>query len=246
MLRSIEKELQDSELKNNDSSGVDVMTIFEFKSNFAGFQFNIDKTVKLQIEFWNELIEENPDIQKLINLASALTMKFEELDKMFIALSAYDLNSSRYLELYSRFLKEIMHDEFESKRISEKLDLMSKNRASNHDAQEDKNDNYGDNNNCLIITMNGNKEGFCNMLSVGNEITNVLKYKPSEIVGNNVSMLMPDAYSKNHDSYVRRYVESGEARIIGKKRNLYAMDKRGYLKGCSLFLKVLPDLTDVR
>lgn len=245
MLKSIEKELQENEIKSNDSNGVDVMTIFEFKNTYSNFQICIDKTVRLQIEFWNELIEENPDIQKLINLASALTMRFEELEKMFSDLSAYDLNSNKYLELYSRFLKEIIHDEFESKRISEKLDLMSKNRGNVHDPHEDKNDNFGDNNNCLIVTVSGNKENLGTILSVGNEIMNVLKYRPADVQGSNVKMLMPDVYSKNHDSYILRYLETGEVRIMGKKRNVYAMDKRGYIKGCSLFLKVLPDLSEV-
>lgn len=245
MLKTIEKELQEGEIKSNDSNGVDVMTIFEFKNTYSNFQMSIDKTVKLQIEFWNELIEENPDIQKLINLASALTMKFEELEKMFGVLSAYDLNSNKYLELYSRFLKEIIHDEFESKRISEKLDLMSKNRGSTHDPHEDKNDNFGDNNNCLIVTVSGNKDTLGNIVSIGSEVMNVLRYKPSDVQGSNVKILMPEIYAKNHNDYVNRYLETGEARIMGKKRNIYAMDKRGYIKGCSLFLKVLPDLSEV-
>lgn len=245
MLKSIEKELQDNDLKSNDTTGVDVMTIYEFKNHFSEFQLTIDKTVKLQIEFWNELIEENPDIQKLISLASILTRKFEELEKLFAVLSSYELNSNKYLQLYSSFLQDIIHDEFESKRISEKLDLMLKNRGSTHDGQDDKLDNFGDNNNCLIITVNGNREGFAHVLNAGVELANVLRYKPADVIGNNVNMLMPPMYAKRHDDYVKRYLETGEAKIIGHKRNVFAMDQRGYIKGCSLFLKVLPDLNEV-
>lgn len=40
-------------------------------------------------------------------------------------------------------------------------------------------------------------------------------YAADEVVGHNVSMLMPSPYREQHDSYVARYVATGERRIIG-------------------------------
>src|SRR5688500_15140331 len=40
-------------------------------------------------------------------------------------------------------------------------------------------------------------------------------YGPDEMIGQNVSMLMPEPYRGEHDSYVARYLSTGEARIIG-------------------------------
>jgi PAS domain S-box-containing protein len=244
IMKTIEKELQDNDLKNNDSNGIDILTIFDFKNNFSNFQINIDKAVKLQIDFWNELIDDSPNIQKLISLASILTRKFEVLEKIFQVLSSYEINNSDYLKLYSTFLQEIIHDEFESKRINEKLELMSKNRGGNIDLHDDRGDAYGESSKCLIITVSGNEDTLGEVLNIGNEVNSILKFKPTEVVGNNVNMLMPEFYGSQHDGYMRRYLETGEARIIGKKRNIYALDKKGYLKGCSLFLKVLPDLSE--
>lgn len=247
IIKTIEKELQDIDLKNVDTMGIDILTIFEFKNNFENFQYNMDETVKLQIDFWNELIDESPDIQKLISLGSKLTRKFEELEQMFTILSSYEINNSGYLELYSRFLQQIIHDEFESKRIVEKLEIIVKNRGHSNDLDGDKPEGMtGDNASILIITVSGNKEKLGQILNVGSEIKYFLKYKATEVIGSNINMLMPDFYSKKHDGYMKRYLETGEAIIIGKKRNVFAQDKEGYLKGCSLFLKVLPDLSDVR
>ncbi len=245
IVKAIEKELQDIDLKNIDTMGIDILTIFEFKNNFASFQINIKEAVNLQVTFWTELMNENPDIQKLISLGSILTKKFEELEHLFGVLSSYEINNSAYLELYSSFLLQIIHDEFESKRILEKLDMIVKNRGGNHELHEERGDGIGDNSAILIITVSGNKDSLGEILNVGNEIKYFLKYKPNDVIGNNVNTLMPDFYSKKHDEYMSRYLETGEAHIIGKKRNIYAQDKQGYLKGCSLFLKVLPDLSEV-
>ncbi len=45
-------------------------------------------------------------------------------------------------------------------------------------------------------------------------------YAAYEVIGNNVSMLMPLHYQKRHDSYIKNYLASGEAKIIGIGREM--------------------------
>jgi two-component system sensor kinase FixL len=40
-------------------------------------------------------------------------------------------------------------------------------------------------------------------------------YRPRDVIGQNVKMLMPSPYRENHDSYLERYARTGEKRIIG-------------------------------
>jgi two-component system sensor kinase FixL len=40
-------------------------------------------------------------------------------------------------------------------------------------------------------------------------------YSAAEVIGKNVKMLMPSPYRENHDDYLRRYMRTGERRIIG-------------------------------
>jgi len=52
-------------------------------------------------------------------------------------------------------------------------------------------------------------------------------YGADEVIGRNVRMLMPAPYREEHDGYIRRYLETGEARIIGYGRVVNGQTKDG-------------------
>ncbi len=52
-------------------------------------------------------------------------------------------------------------------------------------------------------------------------------YMEAEAVGRNVNLLMPDPYRRQHDEYIRRYLSTGEKRIIGIDRVVVGLRKDG-------------------
>jgi two-component system, LuxR family, sensor kinase FixL len=55
----------------------------------------------------------------------------------------------------------------------------------------------------------------------------IFGYQESEVVGNNISMLMPEPDRSAHDGYIQRYQHTGERRIIGKGREVLGLKKDG-------------------
>lgn len=52
-------------------------------------------------------------------------------------------------------------------------------------------------------------------------------YEPDEVLGENIRILMPPPYRDHHDSYVQRYLATGERRIIGTGRVVVGQRKDG-------------------
>lgn len=103
-----------------------------------------------------------------------------------------------------------------------------------------------------IVTIN--ESGSIESWSKGAE--RLLGYQAEDVLRRNVSMLMPEPHSSAHDDYVRRYIATGERRIIGSRRELEAQHKDGYrvpielgvsemrLGKRRLFVGVLRDISD--
>jgi len=58
-------------------------------------------------------------------------------------------------------------------------------------------------------------------------IERVFGYRPEEVLGRNVSILMPERYAAEHDRYLDRYRETGRTGILGKARELEGRRKDG-------------------
>jgi two-component system sensor kinase FixL len=73
----------------------------------------------------------------------------------------------------------------------------------------------------IVIDTNGK------MLSFNASAVRQFGYTAEEVIGSNVSVLMPEPYREQHDSYLARYLDTGEKRIIGLDRVVVGRRKDG-------------------
>lgn len=86
----------------------------------------------------------------------------------------------------------------------------------------------------------------------------IFDYQASQLIGTNIARLMPEPHRGRHDRYIRSYLETGVARIIGTGRELVGCRRDGSqfpmdlaisemrLKGRRMFAGVVRDVTERR
>ena len=86
----------------------------------------------------------------------------------------------------------------------------------------------------------------------------IFGYQPEEIIGRNISMLMPEPDRSRHDGYIENYLRTGEAKIIGKGREVLGKKKDGtvfpfllsisevQLKDKLIFTGIVHDITELK
>jgi diguanylate cyclase (GGDEF)-like protein/PAS domain S-box-containing protein len=56
----------------------------------------------------------------------------------------------------------------------------------------------------------------------------VFGYKPEELLGLNISLLMPEPYRSEHDFYLANYLKTGKGSVIGRYREVMGLHKQGH------------------
>jgi PAS domain S-box-containing protein len=84
----------------------------------------------------------------------------------------------------------------------------------------------------------------------------IFGYNSGEAIGRNVRMLMPEPFRSEHDRYLRNYLSTGEAKIIGKGREVTGQRKDGStfpmdlaisemnVPGRTMFTGIVRDITE--
>ena len=69
---------------------------------------------------------------------------------------------------------------------------------------------------------------------VSTSIENMFGWRPDEIVGKNIKMLMPNPYHSEHDGYLLNYKNTRQSKIMGAARTLRAVRKNGEEFDCEI------------
>ncbi|GFH20382.1 uncharacterized protein HaLaN_17493, partial [Haematococcus lacustris] len=72
--------------------------------------------------------------------------------------------------------------------------------------------------NCLIRMIN---DAACELVGY--------QYK-SELMGKNINAIVPPPFSRNHNNYVRNYIQTGQSKVLDKLREFVVLHKERYVR----------------
>ena len=169
---------------------------------------------------------------------------------LFLHVGQVDLEHSRVFTGVMEDLSKLNASEAAEQETRRQLELQARQAAEQRTRLESIVDTVGTA--IITITDRGIVESF-------NEAAQtIFGYSSTEILGQNVKMLMPGEHKHQHDSYLKKYKDTGIASIIGTGRQLTGVRKNGQefpmflhvgqvkLENRTIFTGAIEDLTDIK
>ena len=230
-IKNMRNQISDSNESNNMEQEIDALN-----HKYRRLKFLIENSTKLYGEFWGIFatnVTNNLNTFKLYNLGQKLNLYLKEINNLWdneLKQKKIDSENQGIIQLYSRFLKEILWNKKKSEEITKKLnDEHLHHHENKKNAEENKQGNNIENdleNPNYILYSTSNEKGECTIGQCTNSIVNLLGYMKSEIVGKRIEVLMPKIFIDGHARMLSETIKKIHMRHNSQRNSYRDSDKK--------------------
>jgi len=203
---------------NNDNDNETKVNIIEQK--YQKLKFLIENSIKLYGEFWgifSTIISTNLNTKKLYSLGEKLNIYLNEINDLW----DNELKNQRIsdecqsiVQLYSKFLLEVLWDSKKSKEVYNKLNdenlnnyLINENKKSN----EENNNKVGNieelvDNKDYLLFGDSDEKGNCKIIQSSISFSNLLGYQKYKIIGKPLDIIFPNILVEENLKYLEENI----------------------------------------
>eukprot|EP01022_Parablepharisma_sp_SALTPOND_P014020 TRINITY_DN1886_c0_g1_i1.p1 TRINITY_DN1886_c0_g1~~TRINITY_DN1886_c0_g1_i1.p1 ORF type:complete len:1985 (-),score=180.40 TRINITY_DN1886_c0_g1_i1:1112-7066(-) len=230
------------DLEKRSFQNLDVTVVIVFENLYSKLLKAIEKSANEHIEFWSQLDSLLPDLNMLHKLGLNITTYSKQTEDIWKQLIKINSNHHKALRNYGSYLRDIRNDEEAG------FECIEKAKAFKYSKSVDEHMNdfsimFADDT-AIVVMSAGNKETQGKITKTNTGITNLFKYNPLEVTGQDVSILMPPAIASKHNQFLERYFTTGKEKVVNNERELYAMPRTGCVICISTIVKPVPSLKD--
>ena len=247
----LSKDIRNMKSNNIDGDSTNYEQEHEIlNQKYRRLKYLIENSSKLYGEFWGIFatnITNNLNTFKLYNLGQKLNLYLKEINNLWdneLKAKKLDSENQVIVQLYSRFLREILWNKKKSEEIGKKL---NDENQHHHETKKRDNKKNSEGNNIetelespnYIIYSTSNEKGECTISQCTNSIVNLLGYLKSEIVGKRIEVIMPEIFKVGHNNMLadkikqlhQRHKSERNSYRDNEKKNIFivAKSKMGYL-----------------
>ena len=247
-IKNMRNQISDSNESNNVEQEIDALT-----QKYRRLKYLIENSTKLYGEFWGIFatnISNNLNIFKLYNLGQKLNLYLKEINNLWdneLKSKKIDSDNQSIIQLYARFLKEILWNKKKSEEITKKL---NDEHQHHHENKKRADENIQGNNieadlenPDYIIYATSNEKGECTIGQCTNSIVNLLGYMKSEIIGKKIEVLMPKIFIDGHARMLSETIKKMHLKQHSQRNSYRDNDKKNIFLVCKTKMGYLIPLT---
>ncbi|KAI8475137.1 MAG: hypothetical protein J3K34DRAFT_517581 [Monoraphidium minutum] len=200
--------------------------------------------------FWRALMHADVAFSDLTKALAKIEAARLRADRTYKSVLERYPNNVKVLRAYARFLEDAKNDPWGASKYHSEADHMEEqeasglaslggggaaaaalNAAAGQGAEDDDPAAVDERSSCLCII---NAAGIIQMAN--KNLLKMFGYKKAELEGKNVSLLMPQPFSSRHNSYLRNYTTTGNAKILDNTRQVVALHKARYVFPVTIYV----------
>ncbi|KAJ3126392.1 Serine/threonine-protein kinase STK11 [Nowakowskiella sp. JEL0407] len=238
------------QLLSENFLGGDVIDFIAYENHLKLAKRSERRATRSIIQFWGELLRANPDIPRLQKHCAVISHAVSAAQLNYTAMIKLSPETVMAYRLYGTFLMDIMNDKKNGKTLLQHASDLDDN-AENDSVQNNMVDPFSlamlQNSGTVKISGDVNLLG--RILDVNPQSCKILGWRRHELIGQNVSKIIPRPFSDAHDHFLRRYLETGfgkkidllKQKIIDRQRTVLTLLKSGYITPAYLCVKQLTE-----
>ena len=226
-----EKEITKMQLNDISEGNEEEKEKLEIEQHFKTFKNLISNATKLYVEFWSIFsanITNSLNTSKLYKLGEKLNGYLKEINHLWnnnLRYKKMSFENQNIIQLYSRFLREILWDQQKSeviqKKINEEQHLQEFNKLKEENKLNIRNiDSIESQDYAIYVTSN--EKGKCNIIQFSNSISFLLGYQKTELINKPLETIIPSILAVNHSSMIES--------IIKEKNSIKDKDKYNFIE----------------
>ena len=227
IIYTMEKDMQEMDnskfdYKSGNPKNIDSQ-IDNMKQNYQKLKYLIENSIKLYIEFWGIFSTNITSISNtniLYSIGGKLNILLKEINNLWeIELKNKKINiENQYIvQLYSKFLSEILLDKKKSLEISNKLKYENLNNynlniISDKEDEEEKNKNISIfesllDNEDLLLFCSCDEKGNIKIIQCSTSFSQLLGYKKYDIIGKPIEIIFPNLLLEGQLKYFEDFIK---------------------------------------
>ena len=202
----------------------------------------IAKTAESYYSFWTLLLNasQSKDIKKLNEMGYEIGKLVTDIKYQFNRITTMKLKDKKIYGLYGYYLKDILNEPLNDD-IDEVLKGISDNLTGVFNGINLNDIHTASNFHFILVSAKPQKFGIIEKISP--EISKILRYESSELIGKKLDIIMPNFLIKEHKKYIKQYFElnSNSSYNFFKKRPFTLKSKELFLETIYLNITIHSD-----
>lgn len=233
--------------KHEDMDEANITALLAYENYYASFREMIEKVAILHVQFWETLLEESPNQQRLEKMGHKILHICKEIEIYWEKMQILNCESLKAMKIYSLFMSDIIQDNESSSLIIERFKSMSARKQSRQALSKHSmtlSDVSLESTPCVCISgqlQNIGKINQCNAT-----FCRLFCCNRRELIGKSINKFMPNIFAEFHNEILSANATAilrGESNnSLIKEKHIFGKSQNGYIFPALLRITSTPSL----